>query len=110
MFKILAIVGTDLSKGFKFSGVDVKTAESSEVAKRVLLETLETKDYGIIIINEGYMNDFDEPTKRLVSKSNVPLVVPMPLEMKWKESDKKKVDTSVQEMIRGILAYQIKIS
>lgn len=109
MFKILAIVEREISRGFRFSGVDIKVAESSELAKKLLLETMRKKDYGVVIIDEGYLNGFDEPTKKLVEDSSSPLIVPVPLEMKWHKNNKKKEDTYVREMIRRAIGYQIKI-
>ncbi len=109
MFKILAIIEREIARGFRFSGVDIKVAESSELAKKLLLETMDKKDYGIVIIDEGYLNSFDEPTKKLVEDSSSPLVVPVPLEMKWHKNNKRKEDTYVREMIRRAIGYQIKI-
>jgi vacuolar-type H+-ATPase subunit F/Vma7 len=109
LFKILAIVEREVSRGFRFSGVDIKVAESSEHAKKLLLETMGKKDYGIVIIDEGYLKSFDEPTKKMIEDSSSPLIVPVPLEMKWHKNNKKREDSYVREMIRRAIGYRIKI-
>ncbi len=109
MFKILAIAEREISRGFRFSGVDIQIAETVEVAKKLLLEAMHKKNYGIVIIDEGHLNGFDEPTKKLVEDSSSPLIVPVPLEMKWHKNNRKKEDTYVREMIRRAIGYQIKI-
>jgi vacuolar-type H+-ATPase subunit F/Vma7 len=109
LFKILAIVEKEVSRGFRFSGIDICVAESPEQAKKLLLGTMGKKDYWIVIIDEGYLNNFDDPTKKLVEDSSSPLVVPVPLAMCWQKNNTKKEDTYVREMIRRAIGYQIKI-
>lgn len=108
MSKVLAIVNPEVSRGFKFSGVQIKSTPSPELAKRHLLDALRSRDYGIIIIDEDYLSSFDEHTRHLVEESIVPLIVPVPLEMRWREKAARS-DSYVQEMIRRAIGYHIKI-
>ena len=109
MLKILAIVEPEVARGFKLSGVEIRAVQSAPLVKKCLLEAMENKGYGIIIVDEAHIGSFDEHTRRLIEDSSVPLVVPLPLEMRWGREDGKRADTYVADMIRHAIGHHIKI-
>lgn len=109
MYKILAIANSEIVKGLKFSGIKVLGVDTPELAKKSVLDTLESKDYGIVIIDESFEQTFDDYTKRLIEESSTPLFVPLPLQLIWQEVEAPADNTYVVEMIRRAIGYQIKI-
>lgn len=109
MLKILAIVEPEIARGLRLSGVETRIAHSPTQVKDCLVETLRSKDCGIVIVDKAHVDSFNEGTKRLIEESSVPLVVPLPLNMKWSKDRDKGSDTYVKDMIRHAIGYHIKI-
>lgn len=109
MLKVLAIVEPEIARGFKLSGVAIEAAQSAQLVKECLLKAMKDKNYGIIIIDSTHIDSFDEHTKRLIEDSSVPLIVPLPLEMRWKKESGGEADTYVGDMIRHAIGHHIKI-
>ncbi|HHT9154586.1 MAG TPA: V-type ATP synthase subunit F [Candidatus Tripitaka sp. YC43] len=115
MLKILAIVEPEIARGLRLSGVETRIAHSPTQVKDCLVEALSCRDRasalscGIVIVDKAHVDSFNEGTKRLIEESSVPLVVPLPLSMKWSKDRDKGSDTYVKDMIRHAIGYHIKI-
>ena len=51
MLKILAIVEPEIARGLRLSGVETRIAHSPTQVKDCLVETLRSKDCGIVIVD-----------------------------------------------------------
>lgn len=109
MYRILAIANSEVIKGLRFSGISVMGVDTPELAKKLLLDVMKGKDYGIVIIDETLEQTFDDYTKRLIEESSMPLFVPLPLQLIWQEIDTPADNSYVIEMIRRAIGYQIKV-
>ncbi|HHT9132385.1 MAG TPA: V-type ATP synthase subunit F, partial [Candidatus Tripitaka californicus] len=94
MLKILAIVEPEVARGLRLSGVETRIAHSPTQVQDCLMETLRTKGCGIVIVDKAHVDSFNEGTKRLIEESSVPLVVPLPLNMKRRKDRDKASATS----------------
>lgn len=110
MYKILAIVGSEVVNGFILAGIEAVHVKSKEEAKQTLMDNLSKNKYGIIIIEEALYEGLDLHLRKTIDKGSLPLVVPLPMEMKWKEGDFSTKSDYIARLIRRIIGYNVKIS
>ncbi len=109
MYKVLAVAGDDLSSGFALSGIEAVKAHDAFHAEEVLLQAVESDEYGIIIMEESFVDDFDIKTKELVLESTTPLIMPISGEMKWQDVEEVKEDDYLAALIRRAVGYQLNV-
>ncbi len=107
--KVLAIAGDDLSSGFALSGIETAKARDAFHAGEVLLQAVEGSEYGIIIVEESFVDDFDIKTKELVFEGTIPLIMPISGEMKWQDVEEVKEDDYLAALIRRAVGYQLNV-
>ena len=107
--KVAAIVSPDLAPGFELAGVEVARARNSPEASDVLHALVESGEYGIVIIDERYMDDFDESTAALCTTSRRPIVVGLPGGMKWPRDHDRGPDDYAMSLIRRAIGHQVRI-
>lgn len=110
MYKILAIVGSEVVNGFILTGIDAVLAKSKEEARQILGDNLSGDKYGIIIIEETLYEGLDLHLKKIIDKGSLPLVVPLPIEMKWREGDFFAKSSYISQLLRKTIGYNVKIS
>ena len=104
-YKILVIVNSEIRPGFKLSGVDVISPETAEEAERIIEKEIEGSDYGIIILDENYLEKFSEKVKNEVLDSVVPLIVPVNLSRVSEETPEEYLEN----VVRRAVGFQIKV-
>ena len=105
--KILVIVSEALCRGFALTGIDTFEAGSYKVASEEVSRVLDCDDYALVIVDENYMKQFDEQLKLSIEESNVPLVVSVPGEMRWQDTETKPDDNYISQLIRNAIGYQL---
>jgi vacuolar-type H+-ATPase subunit F/Vma7 len=107
--KVAAIVSPDLAPGFELAGVEVARARTSHEASDVLHALVESGEYGIVIIDERYMNDFDEAAAALCATSRRPIMVGLPGGMTWPRGQDRGPDDYAMSLIRRAIGHQVRI-
>ncbi len=107
---MVIIIHPEFAPGFRLAGVDILEVNTTEDAGKLLLELLnEPFDYGLIGISEDFVSDFDDKLKRKIEESDIPLVVPFPVEIisSWRKLRKEK--SYVDYLIRSAIGYYVKL-
>ncbi len=108
MYKVLAIGDKDLCAGFALAGIEARCADKL-LAGEVLSWAINSGEYGIVIIDEELRDALDDPTRRLISGRNVPLVIAVPGQMRWRDQEKPVQDEYIAALIRQAVGYQLDI-
>ncbi len=107
--KVLAVGSEDLSLGFALAGIESRPAANAAAAAEVLRSAVESGDYGIIIVDSFLMEQLDARMQTLLSKSTLPLVVTVPGEMRWRDTESVPKDDYVARLIRRAVGYRLAI-
>ncbi|MDI6785455.1 MAG: V-type ATP synthase subunit F [bacterium] len=110
MYKILAIVGSEVANGFVLAGIDVAHTKSYQEAKNILASNISNDKYGVIIIEETLYENLDLYLKKIIDKGSFPLVVPLPIEMKYREDDHSMKSSYISQLLKRTIGYNIKIN
>jgi vacuolar-type H+-ATPase subunit F/Vma7 len=105
LFKVLVITDREIGIGFQLAGTEVLEVNTASEAETLLRECLADESYGIILINEDYLPHFSARTKSVIEESTIPLVIPIPVRMKW-EFEERKSDY-LNNLIKRSIGYQI---
>jgi vacuolar-type H+-ATPase subunit F/Vma7 len=105
MAKLAVITERGLASGFALAGVEVYAVDSASAAKKVLLMLMENAEIGIIALHSGYLNEFDEATRRRVSESYRPVIVAVPVGLPMEVGEKRS--EQIAEMIRRAIGFRI---
>lgn len=108
MYKVLAIGGADLCAGFALAGIEVCRADHTTAAE-ALSSAMRSGEYGIIIIDEDLSNEFDEMTQQRTSGRHIPLVIAVPGQMRWRDTETTSWDRRIAALIRQAVGYQLDI-
>ena len=107
MCKVLVITDPEIGIGFKLAGVEVMEVATSSEAEALLKDCLTDDRYGMILINEDYVSDFEQKSQILIEESTIPLIIPLPIRMKWEIESAKS--TYVDDLVRRSVGYQIRL-
>ncbi len=81
----------------------------SAAAREALLAAMEGKEHGLVIVDDGLMAGLDEKTRLAVAARNLPLVVPVPGRLLWRDAEALPDDDTVARLIRRAVGYQLNI-
>ncbi len=79
MYRLVVLTDSETADGFRLAGVDVETADSSEMARARLSALLDDDATGIIAVNEKMMAVIDERTQRKIDSIYRPIVISLPI-------------------------------
>ena len=105
MFKLTVICPEKLAKGFELTGVDVFTSDSKEKTERLLLQTIEEKKAGLVVLPQEHLESLDERKRKELEKLDFPLIVPVPMIRETEMTPEEYVS----QMVRRAIGYQVKI-
>ncbi len=109
MFKVLALVHEDVGLGFSLAGVAVTEISDNESALESLRAAISSKEYGVIIVEQSFFDSIDERLQDELLHSTIPLIIPVPVEMVWRDTEKIPQDDVVARLIRQAVGYQLNI-
>jgi len=108
LYNMVVITDRASRIGFLLTGVEVKEA-TPETAAEVLKETVERGDVGLVAINEDFIRGFDGRMMRLVTESEVPLIIPFP-PVVYTEERRDVEESYAAQLIRKAIGYHIKLT
>ena len=108
MYNVVVITDEASSVGFRLAGVEVREA-SPETAAEILRETVEKGDVGLIAINENLIKAFDQRMMRIVTESEMPLIIPFP-PVVYTEEERDVEESYTAQLIRKAIGYHIKLT
>ncbi|NIQ37779.1 MAG: hypothetical protein GTN81_04220 [Proteobacteria bacterium] len=108
MYDVVVITDHASSIGFRLAGVEVRQA-TSETAAEVLRETISAGNVGLVAINEEFLKDFDQRTMKIVTESEMPLIIPFP-PIVFTEERRDVEESYAAQLIRKAIGYHIKLT
>lgn len=108
-YRIAALVGEDLGRGFSLAGVDVISTHDSAQVVELLRDATKSRSWGIIIVDETLLEGVDEREKNALFERTIPLVITIPGTMHWVDVEKSSSDDFVARLIRRAVGYQLNI-
>ncbi|NIS61334.1 MAG: hypothetical protein GTO13_11750 [Proteobacteria bacterium] len=108
MYSVVIITDEGSLVGFRLTGVEVREA-TSETAAEVLRETIKRGDIGLIAINENFIKSFDPKMMRIVTESEMPLIIPFP-PVVYTEEKRDVEESYAAQLIRKAIGYHIKLT
>lgn len=109
MYKVLVILPREMGGGFALTGVEVQRVNDAAAGEKALEAAMENEEYGIVVIDEGLMEEMDQRRVDRYFAQNVPLIIPLPGELVWRDVEDMKQDDYVARLIRHAVGYQLNI-
>lgn len=109
MLKVLAISEKELARGFALAGLETWTVSDTKQASEVLSKVISDGEYGIVIMDEKFSSGLDKRVIMALSRSNAPMLVSVPAELRWRDTETLPHDDYVARLIRRAVGYQLDI-
>lgn len=106
---VLALVQPDFGRGFALAGVEVSATRDPKRALELLRDAIARREWGIILVEEALTAGWEEEERRSLEASTLPLVVFLPVGMRWTERQEIPDDGFVAALIRRAVGYQLNI-
>jgi vacuolar-type H+-ATPase subunit F/Vma7 len=100
--KIIVIGDPALVMGFKLAGIDDTVIVTEKTIQAEIEDTLQNKDYGVIITSEAMINKVDWRLKRKLSSIAYPVIIPMP-----DQSGKSSEGDEIRNLIKRALGFDL---
>lgn len=107
--KVLAISEADLARGFALAGIETWTVSDAKQASEALAKTISGGEYGIVIMDEKLSSGLDKQVVRALARSAGPMLVSVPAELRWCDTEALPHDDYVARLIRRAVGYQLNI-
>lgn len=109
MLKVLAISDKELARGFALAGIETWAVSDAKQASRALEKIISDGRYGIVIMDEKLSSGLDKHVTTALSRSDRPMLVSIPAELRWHDTEKLPHDDYVARLIRRAVGYQLNI-
>jgi vacuolar-type H+-ATPase subunit F/Vma7 len=109
MPKVVAVLGPEAALGFALTGVEVIRVPDPAAARGLLLEALENREHGLVIVEEALLDSLDAASREAALARNVPLLIPVRLGLRWASEGQAAEDDYVARLIRHAVGYQLNI-
>ncbi|MFA5412564.1 MAG: V-type ATP synthase subunit F [Candidatus Micrarchaeia archaeon] len=104
MAERIAVIGdSPLATGFRMAGVpDVFVVDRGQAFEDLLKKTMDSTEYGIVIVNEAYMKGIDWRLKKRISNIAHPVVIAVPA-----FSGEVEEGESINALIKRALGFDV---
>jgi vacuolar-type H+-ATPase subunit F/Vma7 len=109
LLKVLVISEKELARGFALAGVETWAVSDAKQASEALAGIISGGEYGIVIMDEQLSSGLDKQVKAALSRRNEPMLVSIPAELSWCDTEKLPQDDYVARLIRRAVGYQLNI-
>jgi vacuolar-type H+-ATPase subunit F/Vma7 len=107
--KVLAISEKELARGFALAGLETWTVSDAKQASMALEKIISGGEYGIVIMDEKLSSELDKKVIMALSRSNEPMLVSIPAELRWRDTERLPHDDYLARLIRRAVGYQLNI-
>lgn len=97
-YKVAVITDLETATGFRLAGVEVREAADPQAALEHL-RALVSGDYGLVAVNEDFLNAAEHEVARLMRDRDLPIIVPFPAPKAQLESGEDYIARLVKEHI-----------
>jgi vacuolar-type H+-ATPase subunit F/Vma7 len=109
VLRVVCVMSRELSLGFSLTGVEVFPVEDPARALQAVQEFVAGREAGLIVIEERLLEGMADRDREELLDSSVPLVVPLPGELAWRDVEELPPDDYVAELIRRAVGYQLNV-
>lgn len=109
MSSVLAILPHDLCLGFSLAGIQTRPVSNHDEAVEQLRLANEEKTHDLVIVDETLIDELEPHIRKEYLRQTRPLIVPIPGELQWSDSEEPSRDDLVQRLIRQAVGYQLNI-
>lgn len=105
--KVLVITGAEFNPGFQMAGIRTHTVNTADEAREKIIEQLRLKEYGVVLVDESLLSDFDAKLKEKIFESDLPLVLTTPI--RRNVGEKTPAEDEFLEFITKAIGYRIRV-
>lgn len=109
MLKVIAISEKESAGGFALAGVETWIVADAKQASEALAKVVSAGEYGIVIMDEKLSSGLDKQVTRALARSSGPMLVSIPGELRWRDTETLAQDDYVARLIRRAIGYQLNI-
>jgi vacuolar-type H+-ATPase subunit F/Vma7 len=99
--------GHEFCAGFSLAGIDTLLVTESS-GQEVFAQMLRRDDLALVILDEQWLELLDE-IRPPTMQAKLPIVIPVPGAMQWRDVEKPGEDQYVAALIRQAVGYQLDI-
>lgn len=107
MLTIRVVTGPETAAGFSLAGIDVDVVRGPEEASKRLHRRLADESCGLLVVDEKIVERAEEPLRRRLERAGLPIVVPVPVDMTWREEE-RSMDYLLR-LIRRSIGFHMRI-
>ena len=107
MAELVIIVNKDAELGFRCAGFAVIAATDKDDISGLVEEITKEGKYGIILIEERFLEKIRPPVFKRIKKRGIPIIMPITLPLTWEQREFK--ESPILRLIRRSIGYQIKL-
>lgn len=107
--KVLVISERELAGGFALAGIETCVVSNAGHASEALAAIIESGEYGIVIMDEKLSSGLDRQVTAALSRGDGPILVTIPAELRWRDTERLPHDDYVARLIRRAVGYQLNI-
>lgn len=108
MFRVVAIGGQEFCTGFALAGIEtLLVTEPTE--QEVFTHALAQDDLALVILDEQWLEAV-ERVRPDTMKAQLPIVIPVPGKMQWRDVEQPGEDQYIAQLIRQAVGYQLDIN
>jgi len=103
--RVIAIGDKEFCAGFALAGIETRASVESELCAEIE-QVIRSGAYGLVIIDEQ-ASDSLEATRPAQAGTQIPIVIPVPGRMQWRDVEQLGEDRHVATLIRRAVGYQL---
>lgn len=107
--KVLVVSERELAGGFALAGIETCVVSGAKNASEALAGIIESGEYGIVIMDEQLSSGLDRHVLAALARSDGPMLVTVPAELRWRDTERLPQDDYVARLIRRAVGYQLNI-
>lgn len=105
LYKLAVICPERIEKGFSLTGAETFVSDAGSKTETLLGKLLAQTEYGMIIVPQEHLADFEPRMLKKLDALQIPLVVPIPMG----EKETTSPEAYVALTVRRAIGYNIKI-
>lgn len=109
MPRVVAVLGEQAALGFALTGVEVMRAAGTAGARAALQEAAADAGNGLVIVEQALFDGLEQPERERLLALVTPLVVPVPIPLRWVPEGQAEKDAHVADLVRHAVGYQLNI-
>lgn len=107
MHRVVVLTDEETATGYRLAGVEVRVSDA-DGAQRALEELIAADEYGLVVVDEGLIDDPVGASERAMRGRELPVLLPVPsLGASFGADD--DVHAYMKELVRSAIGFDIKL-